>query len=72
MYENNKEEDYEGKIMENQYNRLCTRYYLYRTTLFTRYLTPHKNSLSGSRHFHQSTVESVRLVTLPIYCVLFV
>lgn len=58
--------------MENQYNRLCTRCYLYRTTLFTRYLSPHKNSLPGNPFFHQGTAENIRLVTLPVYCVLFV
>jgi hypothetical protein len=51
MYEKYKEEHYEGKIMENQYNCLCTWYYLYRTTLFTRDLSPHKNALSRKPPF---------------------
>jgi hypothetical protein len=54
---------------------ICTelpKYYLYRTTLFTRDLSPHKNSLPRSPLFHQGTVENIGLVTLPIYCVLLV
>ena len=66
MCENNKVEHHEGKILENQYNRLCTRYYLYRTTLYTGDLSPHKNSLPGSPLSRQGTVENTRLGTLPI------